>query len=76
MGGCIAQTFVLKYPHDLDILIFVATYANMEQQAELFLNDVLDVYENGATPKQRYNLISECATLLESQPLAGELEFG
>ncbi|WP_173112251.1 alpha/beta fold hydrolase [Paenibacillus qinlingensis] len=58
MGGNIAQTFVLTYPERVEKLILAASFAVMNQQARLFLDAVLSVYEGGATTKQMFDLIA------------------
>jgi len=57
MGGNIAQSLAVRYPHRLLRLVLAATYAKMNRQAEMFLDAVLSVYAGGATARQMYDLI-------------------
>lgn len=58
LGGLVAQEFALRHSDRLGRLVLASTYAVMNRQARLFLDAVLDVYQNGATPKQMFDLIS------------------
>ncbi|OXM15663.1 alpha/beta hydrolase [Paenibacillus herberti] len=58
MGGNIALTFALNYPERVEKLIIAASFAVMNQQARLFLDAVLSVYEGGASAKQMFQLIA------------------
>ncbi|MGC4043482.1 MAG: alpha/beta fold hydrolase [Armatimonas sp.] len=57
MGGCIAQSLAIRYPHRVRKLIIAASYARMSRQAQWFLDAALSVYETGATAKQMYYLV-------------------
>lgn len=57
MGGNIALTLALKHPERISKLILAASHAVINQQIRLFIDAVLNVYENGITTKQMFDLI-------------------
>lgn len=57
MGGNIALSFALKYPERLNKLILAATHAKMSAQIRMFVDAVLDCYENAINAKQMFDLI-------------------
>lgn len=57
MGGNIALTLALNYPERIEKLIIAASNAVMNAQIRLFVDAVLDVYENGISTKQMFDLI-------------------
>ncbi len=57
MGGNVAQAFALRHPERLDRLVLASTFAAMNPQARMFLDAVLDVYQQGTTAKQMFDLI-------------------
>jgi len=56
MGGCVAQFFASRYSHRVERLVLAATFPVLNVQARLFLDAMLAIYEQGASPKQMYAL--------------------
>ncbi|MGE8218023.1 MAG: alpha/beta fold hydrolase [Stenotrophomonas maltophilia] len=57
MGGVVAQALARRAPQRVERLVLAATFARTRPQARLFLQAVGEVYRNGATPRQVFNLV-------------------
>lgn len=78
MGGNIALSFALKHPGRIEKLIIAASHAKINPQIRLFVDAVLDVYEQGISTKQMFNLIAPwlfSTTFLSNPENAVYLEY-
>jgi 3-oxoadipate enol-lactonase len=57
MGGLVAQSLAVRYPDRVARLVLASTYAVMNPQARLFLDAVLQCYEDSQDPVLMYRLI-------------------
>lgn len=58
MGGQIAVQFALTYPEKINKLIIAASCARLNTQIRLYVDAVLNVYEDGISTKQMFDLIA------------------
>jgi 3-oxoadipate enol-lactonase len=57
MGGNVAQQLAARYPERIDRLVLASTFARMNAQARLFLDAVLETYQQNRRPAQLLRLV-------------------